>query len=283
MCSCEDSTNTQLLWIERAIRFAVYCRNDMKTALLIVGFSVVAFLAPHTVLAQSGQTGVAVPVVVSGDAPSDGSILCTGKGAYSMCKDNYSSAMFGVVSTLPAAAFETAPVENQYLVLTTGEVDVRVSAKGGDIKKGDLITSSSTTGVAIKASHNGYVLGMALEDFAPTNKDDEGFIAVSLNIHPTTVFIDVRSNLLEALREGLAAPVLTPLAALRYILAAFVTVASFILGFVHFGRLARTGVEAIGRNPLARLQIQSTVTINLILMVVIFAGGLFLSYFILVL
>ncbi|MEP7166770.1 MAG: hypothetical protein ABI758_02205 [Candidatus Woesebacteria bacterium] len=255
----------------------------MRTPLFLLLTSFFLFGAVRLAHAQSGQTGTAIPAVIAGEQPTDGSVICTGRGSYSMCKDSYSSAIFGVVSVLPAAAFESAPQDNQHLILTNGEADVRVVASGGDIKAGDLVTSSSKPGIAMKASRNGYVLGMALEDYAPQNKDEEGIIAVSLGIHPTTVFVDVRSNLIEALREGLAAPVLTPLAALRYILAAFVTIASFILGFVHFGRLAKSGVEAIGRNPLARLQIQTTVTINLILMVVIFAGGLFLSYFILVL
>ena len=135
----------------------------------------------------------------------------------------------------------------------------------------------------MKAARNGYVIGMAMEDFTPKNTTDTELISISLDIHPTTVFVDVRSNLLEALKEGLSAPVLTPLAALRYILAAFVTIASFMMGFIYFGRLAKTGIEAIGRNPLARLQIQSSVLINLVLMALIFGGGMALSYFILVL
>lgn len=255
----------------------------MRALLALISLSFFIFLVSGTVRAQSGQTGVAIPIIVTGEQPEEGDIICTGRGSYMVCDDTYSTGMFGVVTTFPAAAFQMAPQENQHLVLTHGDADIRVSAQNGDIKKGDLLTSADVRGVAMRASRNGYVLGMALEDYAPEDKNQIGSIAVSVDIHPTTIFIDVRSNLLQALREGLAAPVLTPLAALRYMLAAFVTIASFVLGFVHFGRLAKTGVEAIGRNPLARLQIQSTVTINLILMVIIFGGGLFLSYFILVL
>lgn len=249
-----------------------------------IGVFVLLFaLSSAPVFAQSSQTGVALPITITGDAPADGSVVCAGKGSYVLCADTFSTAIFGVTAKLPAAAFETAPQPNQYLALTYGKALVRVSATAGDIKKGSLVTSSKIPGVAQLAAKNGYVLGMALEDFAPGNKTDIGTIQVSLDIHPTTIFIDVRSNLFEALREGLSAPILTPLAALRYILAAVVTIASFILGFVHFGRLARAGVEAIGRNPLARLQIQGSVFINLILMAIIFGGGLGLSYLILVL
>lgn len=235
------------------------------------------------VFAQSSQTGVAIPVVVDGTQPKDGDVICTGKSGYILCAFNYSTAIFGVVSITPAAAFEAAPQPNQHLVLTNGRAQVRASGSGGAIKRGDLLTSSTQAGVAMKATRNGYVIGMALEDYTPANATETKLISISLDIHPTTVFVDVRSNLLEALREGLSAPVLTPLAALRYILAAFVTIASFMMGFIYFGRLAKTGIEAIGRNPLARLQIQSSVLINLVLMALIFGGGMALSYFILVL
>ncbi len=246
-------------------------------------FCLIAVAWPIAVHAQSAQMGVAYSVIVNGDQPKDGDLICTGKGGYVLCADTYSTAIFGVITTSPSAAFQGAPADNQHLALTYGKAFVRVSGVNGAIKKGELVTSSKTPGVAMRASKNGYVLGLALEDFTPAKSDDVGTIAVSLNIHPTTIYIDVRSNLLEALREGLSAPILSPLAALRYMLAAFVTIASFILGFVHFGRLARAGVEAIGRNPLARMQIQGSVMFNLVLMALIFGGGLGLSYLILVL
>ncbi len=233
--------------------------------------------------AQTSSSDVAIPVIVTGQAPQLGDILCSGKGSYVICTNDYDTSIFGVVTTFPAAAFETEEQENQHFVAITGKAIIRVSGEDGPIKKGDLLTSSDRPGIAKKAVHNGFVVGMALEDFEPANEEEVTTLQVSLNIHPTTIFIDVSSNLLEALREGLAAPILTPLAALRYILAAIVTVSSFILGFVYFGKFARVGIEAIGRNPLARLQIQSSIVFNLLLMMGIFLAGIGLSYFILVL
>lgn len=235
------------------------------------------------IFAQITSSDVAVPVLIQGGEPQLGDLICTGRGQYQLCDNNYDTSIFGVMSPIPAASFETQPQENQFFVVTKGKTVVRVTGKNGPIQVGDLVTSSTEPGLSQKATRNGYVLGMALEEFAPENPSDTTTILVSLNIHPTTIFVDVRSNLLEALREGLAAPILTPLAALRYILAALVTVTSFILGFVYFGRFAKSGIEAIGRNPLARVQIQSTVIFNLVLMAGIFVAGLALSYFILVL
>jgi F0F1-type ATP synthase membrane subunit c/vacuolar-type H+-ATPase subunit K len=42
-----------------------------------------------------------------------------------------------------------------------------------------------------------------------------------------------------------------PLSALRYVAASVIVVAAAIAAFVYFGKVARSGVDAIGRNPLA--------------------------------
>lgn len=251
-----------------------------KNMLLFFSLVLVISILSQKVHAQVTSNSVAVPVIVEGDGVIPGSVICTAEGNFVMCDSTYSSNVYGVLTALPAASFESDPVDNQHLVATNGEVVVRVNTGNGTIQEGDLITTSDVAGVAQKASRNGYILGLAQEDFAG---DSEGTIVVSIDIHPTTAFTDVRSNLLEALREGLAAPILTPLAALRYILSALVTITSFVLGFVYFGRFAKTGIEAIGRNPLARWQIQGSVIFNLILMAIIFGLGLALSYLILVL
>jgi hypothetical protein len=72
------------------------------------------------------------------------------------------------------------------------------------------------------------------------------------------------------------------LASLRYLLAIIVAVMAFGLGFVYFGRVAKGGVEALGRNPLAGRAIQLSVLMNLILTVAIMVGGLVLAYIILI-
>ena len=58
---------------------------------------------------------------------------------------------------------------------------------------------------------------------------------------------------------------------------------TFALGIWYFGRVARSGVEAIGRNPLATRAIQLGVILNLLLTLVILLVGIALAYLILVL
>lgn len=53
--------------------------------------------------------------------------------------------------------------------------------------------------------------------------------------------------------------------------------------FILFGRIALRGLEALGRNPLARSSILTGILINSSLTVVIIFGGLFLAYIIITL
>jgi hypothetical protein len=121
-----------------------------------------------------------------------------------------------------------------------------------------------------------------LEDYLNTDTTVTGVMQVSIGIRPAIVATSARGNLIEALKQGLLAPTLTPLASLRYLLAMIVAVASFILGFIYFGKVAKSGVEAVGRNPLASRLIQLNVALNLILTVAIMSAGLLLAYFILI-
>ncbi len=275
-----------LLQLLHVFRIAILLRR-MKKFLLIL-FLILSFLIfsqqPVRIFAQVSSSSVALPVTIINDTVIEGDLVCASQDGYHLCDDSYSSSTYGVVTDNPAASFfDEATDSAQRLTVTNGKTLVRVSSENGNITAGDLIASSRKPGLAQRATRNGYVLGLALENYESDDPEATGIILVSLNIHPTTAFTDVSSNLFAALREGLAAPVLTPLAALRYILAAIVVLAAFILGFIFFGRIARTGIEAIGRNPLARFQIQTTVIINIVLMLFIFLIGLALAYLILVL
>lgn len=232
--------------------------------------------------AENVSTGIAYPIPAETNLET-GFLVCSGKAGYLLCDQAYDPRLAGVTTTNPAANFQNQNLTSYWLILDSGTAKVRVSGEAGAITAGNLLTTSTKPGIAIKATHNGYVLGTALEDFAADTAETTGLISASLHIHPTTAFTDIRSNLLEALREGLAAPILTPLAALRYMLAALVVIISFILGFIYFGRVAKAGVEAIGRNPLAGRTIEFTVLFHIILTIVIVLVGFALAYLILVL
>jgi hypothetical protein len=50
------------------------------------------------------------------------------------------------------------------LLQNDGIAQVRYNSENGVIKKGDFVTSSTTKGVAMKATSSGMVLGVAMED-----------------------------------------------------------------------------------------------------------------------
>lgn len=255
-------------------------------SLKVIGALIFVLFNISSAQAQEESINVAFPVpVISENEILSGHLVCTlnGEEAFRLCQEEYESSMFGVVSQNPSVYFDTTGLDNAQLVVNSGIAVVRVNAVSGNITAGDLITSSTTPGVGQKAIRNGYVIGMALESFEPANPEDQGNILVAVNIHPAVSLAGFRSNLIDALRSGATSSLLEPLASLRYLLAALVVLLSFILGFIYFGRVARAGVEALGRNPLASRSIQFSIFLNIAMMSVIVLIGLGLAYLILVL
>lgn len=234
---------------------------------------------PQNVFAQT-TASVAITAEVEEDAV-EGDLVCGGGERFSLCGEEYATDLFGVVNNSPSVAFEAQDLTGKHLIVSEGTARVRVSTSNGNIAVGDLITSSSQVGVGMKAIRNGYVVGNALEAY---EGGDVGNVLVTINIHPTTSFSDTQANLFQILlKEGLSALTISPLATLRYLIAAMIVIVSFVLGFIYFGRMASKGVEAIGRNPLAGRLIQFSVIFNILLTIVIIGVGMGIAYFILVL
>ncbi len=239
-----------------------------------------AFL-PSLAHAQIDSSGFAHSISLSEQVES-GDIICRSNESFVRCTSEYNTEMYGVVTSSPATALEVAG-EDVVSVISSGSVVTRVSNSNGAIAQGDLITSSDSPGVGKKADRNGYVLGTALESYSAEGQDQVGEILVAVNIHPAAGLASARTNLIQVLREGLSAPLFEPLAALRYILAALIILSSFVLGFIYFGRVAKTGVEAMGRNPLAARTIQASVILHVLITIAIVIAGLVLSYLVLIL
>ena len=245
---------------------------------------ITAKITLHNLFAQVSSSGIAVSVSIKEQDIQEGDVICSGLDGYVRCSRSHDPSLFGVAVTNPAAAFESQEDSDVRLVTTGGNTKVRVTNKNGKIEEGKLITSSETPGVAHLADRNAYVLGTTLESFESDNPEDIGLILVSINIHPTTLITTGAGvNLLDALKAGFAAPTLAPLASLRYILAFAIVIIAFTVGFIYFGRVVRAGIEATGRNPLARKMIQISGFFNSLIMIVIILVGLIVGYMILIL
>lgn len=242
---------------------------------------ILLFLSFSSVFSQNTASGFAQTVPLNDDV-QNGDIICVYEQGLAKCSQEYDSALFGVYTTNPAVVMEDSEIENGKPVVREGLAQVRVNGQGGAIANGDLITTSLTAGIGMKATSNGYVLGMALDDYNPGSAEDTTTIQVLVNIHPATTISGARGNLIQFIRRGAAVPVFQPLESLRYLLAIIIILISFTLGLIYFGRASRAGIEAIGRNPLAKRVIQLTVFLNIVLTLVIVLVGLAIAYLILV-
>lgn len=226
------------------------------------------------------MSGVAIDVPLQN--AGTGGLVCTYEGGYRLCDRPYDPNMFGVVNLEPAIILGASDSAGMIPVITSGDVAIRVSGVNGSIKKGDFITSSLIKGVGMKAKKSGYVIGMAGEDLELKTVDDQAWLTISLGVKPAIMSSGATTNLVQLMREGLDASFLSPLSALRYVMASLIAAGSVIAGLWFFGRVARGGIEAIGRNPLAGRMIQFSIVLNVGLTMAIMAAGIVVAYIILV-
>ncbi len=258
--------------------------NRLKFAAF--GLSLLAlffFIKTSPSLAQVISPGMAVSIDVGELEVQSGDIICSDGEGFILCTEPYSTGIYGVVIENSALSINIENESNHALIISNGIAEVRVSAVNGSISAGDLITTSESAGVGQLADRSGYVLGTSMDAFEPQNPEEVGTVLVAIQIHPAAGLSGARTNLVQVLRQGLQAPLFDPLDSLRYVLAALIVLTSFILGFIYFGRAAGSGIEAIGRNPMASRKIQFAVLLHVLITIVIVLSGLFLAYLVLLL
>jgi len=92
-------------------------------------------------------------------------------GILTKTKESYQNNMIGVVSITPWRFMGTEikrKAKHPKLIALIGRVPVKVNAEGGAILAGDRITSSSMSGVGMKATKAGPAIGIALSSFSGT-------------------------------------------------------------------------------------------------------------------
>ncbi len=228
-----------------------------------------------------GSYGVASYVVLIDKNVQDGSIISsTGKG-FSLSQKAYDHSIFGVVNLKPAILFDLKNVPaGSYPIVTSGQVEVLVNGENGAIKKGDVITASSTKGIGMKAVRSGVVLGYSLADFTPKKPSDITRVPLLIKIFSYTTESSISSSFWDIFNLSQVAATEEPIRAFQYLMAALVLILSLLLGFASFSRLASRGVEALGRNPLAARIIQVGIVLNIILTMMIVVAGIIVAFFI---
>ncbi|GIW62855.1 MAG: hypothetical protein KatS3mg090_0681 [Patescibacteria group bacterium] len=164
---------------------------------------------------------------------------------------------------------------------TSGIANVLVSAINGPIKKGDYITTSNIPGIGMKANTTGFVIGTALSDFNPSNKETITLLPVNLDIKYVSIYNSPIGTLSRLTNWTKNITYQEPLVAFKYIVATVIIILSTIFSFIHFGRTGSKGIEALGRNPLAKQSIQFGIFLNIILGIFIIIGGIFIGLLVL--
>lgn len=260
--------------------------KSQKLCIFLLALATILTLSTKTWAADLPSLGIAISVPIIDKNVVDGDIITATSKGYTRSASAYDPSLFGVVNENSAGAFETASGSaepDEKPVVSSGKAYVRVSTSNGAIKKGNFITSSTAAGVGQLADKEGYMLGTALEDYSGKQV---GIILVSLNIRYNAPIANGASrplNLFQLIKTGVTAPYLSPLTSFRYLLAGLVTIIAFTLGFLFFGKVAHSGVEALGRNPLAARIIEMSVVFHIFMTIGIIGIGLAIAYLILVL
>lgn len=187
--------------------------------------------------------------------------------------------MFGVAAENPVLVYRTG--DGEIPIVREGRALVNVTTLGGDIVPGDYITSSAIPGRGQKASRTtGHIIGVAqgaLDVQSATGTvlfNDEELLSGSI---PVLLSIGPHPQRRAPQGPGGAAPEVTLLNIIQYVVAGFVAVGSVYISFRNFMPNVRAGVAAVGRNPRAKSSIQAMVVFNLFLIIAVSAAGFAIS------
>ncbi len=218
------------------------------------------------VLAADVDLGFATYVPIKDSDVQDGSVIITTQDGLYLARYPYDSTITGVVSLKPAIVLGLQK-PGTYPLNVKGNAVVRVSTINGAISPGDLITTSTIPGVAMRATKSGTVLGTALAAYTAEKTDEIGKIPV---------LIEIRFNENGVTNKDYLAR--NNVISLRFILGALIALVTTILCFIFFGRYTSKGLEAMGRNPLASGNIKRNMIIQGALFLVLVVSGYTIAY-----
>lgn len=219
--------------------------------------------------AQDFDFGFATYVPIRDENVEDGSVIVTSLDGMYLARYPYDSTLSGVVA-LKAAIVLGFKGDGLYPINTKGTINTRVSTTNGKIAKGDLITSSTIPGVAMRASKTGTVLGTAMEEFTSEDPNEIGRVPV---------YIEIRVHEFGVKEEEYA--IKREVAMWRVGLGAVLAVMTTVLCFYLFGKYTAKMIEAMARNPLSQKSVRRTMLIQGMFLFLFVATGYAVSYILL--
>lgn len=209
----------------------------------------------------------------------DGDIMISSKNGFVRASFPYDNNLFGVLSKNPVVVYRSDPTSIP--IVRTGVTEVNVINTNGGIAKGDFITSSTTPGKGQKATISGTAIGIALEPLT----GNSGRILVAVSIQYAEIS---NARTLARLFDAFGASFFSNLndpgklpQIMRYIAAGLVMIFSVVFAFFTFSRSIPKGIEAIGRNPLARGTIMLSIGLSIFLTIATIGAGLIAAIIIL--
>lgn len=259
---------------------------------------VVLLPTSNIAFAQDIETtfGVAYPVEITlraGQSIENGMIISHKNGVYQLSTEAYDKAIFGVVNLFPNIELIETIVnvddpenrDGQIPVINSGTSPILVSGESGPIEKGNLITASSIPGVGMRAVKSGFTLGIAMQNFDGTTADDRGLIDVRI-IKDFTFGEDtpdsetIGNRLRDIVSLSAIAAIDDPREMFKYLLAGIILLTAVTISFISFSRTSQKGIEALGRNPLARSSIITGIFVNILISITIVGAGIAGAYFV---
>lgn len=263
---------------------------------LFRAFVIVSLLLPLVhgrVHAQIKQFNIAQTLTINDTESADGDIMSLGTENETLVRATkaYDEKMYGVLIESPVMVYRT---KDTIPVTRSGDAFVNVTTLNGPIQVGDFITSSELPGKGQKATDfTGFMLGVALASFSHQDGTDvtvngqtvrQGRIRVSIGIGPASpAQVKAAGGVFGTLRRLTDSVIFNIRSSqqldrfIRYILAIIVLLITIIISFRTFGRNITKGIEAIGRNPLAKVAIQSMIVMNVVMILLVTLGGVVLS------
>ena len=193
-------------------------------------------------------------------------------------------------------AFTNANSDSRVQVVSTGAVYTQVSTVNGDIKTGDALCPSPISGVAMKATRSGKIIGIAQKDFSTVADTKEVTITdtkgMNTNVKVGKLLVQVtvqdwhapgvpNSQVLNDLRSVLANATGRPVSNAQAVIAISIVVMAMLISGIILYSAVSASIHSIGRNPLSKGIVRRSLIVMVALVGLILVGACSAVYLIL--
>ncbi len=199
---------------------------------------------------------------------------------------------YGVVvdpSDSPVTLSDGSGNAGQVYVAAEGRYEVLVSDENGSVATGDYLTLSSTPGIAMKATAKQPIaVAKALESFtgsqnivATSGNTHIGRIIGTVSVKQNPLAATTRSSIPEIIQRTTQSVTKKSVNPLRIYASLLVFMFSIVISGSMLYAGIKTGITAIGRNPLSKKDIRRSLIEVILSSVIVFIIGLFAVYLLL--